>query len=325
MTSVLIIGGGGMVGQKIADRLANNGLHGKPVEHVTLFDLHIPTDSAAHDSAIRGGLGDKALLTQAIELKPDVIIHLAAVVSGEAEQDFEMGWRINMWEMWGLLEAVRAANEASAGEYRPRFLFASSIAVFGGPLPEVIPDNFHSAPQSSYGNQKVIGEMFVNDYSRKGYIDGMALRLPTITVRPGKPNKAASSCFSGIIREPLNGLEAILPISESTRHMHASPRSAAKFFTHAAELNTAQLNNVRTVTLPSVSCTIAEQIEVLREVAGSDAVALIKKQPDSAVAKIVESWPRAFITPRARELGFTVEQSYSEIVQVYMEDDLGKS
>lgn len=319
MTKVLLVGGGGMIGQKIARQLVDDGLTGQTVSKVTMFDLFIPENGAPHDVAIVGGLNNQALVEQAITGRPDVVILLAAAMSSEAEQDFGMGWRVNTVDMWTFLEAIRIANEADG--YCPRVVFASSAAVFGGPLPDVIPDDFHCAPQSSYGTQKVVGEMYISDYSRKGYIDGMSLRLPTITVRPGKPNKAASSCFSGIIREPLNGHEAILPLPDTTEHIHASPRSAAGFFRHAATLDTALLEGVRAVTMPSVSCTIAEQIEALRAVAGDEAVARIKRVEDSSVAKIVQTWPRAFEAKRARALGFKTEDTFAEVLAIYLEDE----
>ncbi|WP_435140773.1 D-erythronate dehydrogenase [Pseudopelagicola sp. nBUS_19] len=319
MTKILLVGGGGMIGQKIAHQLAESGLPGQTVTKVTLFDLFVPVHGPPHDAAIVGGLNDQALVVQAISDRPDVIILLAAAVSGEAEQDFSMGWRVNTVDMWSFLEAIRMANQADG--YCPRVIFASSVAVFGGPLPGVIPDDFHCAPQSSYGNQKVVGEMYISDYSRKGYIDGLSLRLPTITVRPGKANKAASSCFSGIIREPLNGQEAILPLPDTTEHIHASPRAAAGFFRHAATLNTSLLKGVRAITMPGVSCTIAEQISALRAVAGDNVIARIKRVEDPAVAKIVETWPRAFEAKRAHALGFKAEETFAEVLAVYLEDE----
>jgi len=318
MTKVLITGGGGMIGQMIAKQLSKEGLGGAPVAKVTLLDLFFPEDGAPHDVALQGGLDDEALMNQALEDRPDVVFHLAAAVSGECEKIFDLGWTVNVLHFQGMLEKIRYAHEAEG--YTPRLVFASSAAVYGGPLPDVFPDDFHLTPQSSYGAQKVVGEQMVSDYSRKGFMDGISLRLPTIGVRPGKPNAAASSCFSGIIREPLNGEEAILPLPEETVHIHASPRSAAGFFRHAAVMDLAPLQGVRALVPPSYSCTIAEQIEALREYAGSDAVALIKRQPDPAVAKIVLGWPKAFSARKARELGFTAETSYKEILQAYEQD-----
>lgn len=320
MVHVLIIGGGGMIGQKIARRLAENGLEGAPVSKVTLFDIAIPKDGASHDVAIEGSLGEGDARQRAIEERPEVILHLAAVVSGAAEKDFSLGWRVNVFDMWHLLEDLRYENQTTG--YRPRFVFASSCAVYGGPMPLVIPDNFHAMPQSSYGAQKVVGENYVSDFSRKGFIDGLSLRLPTICVRPGLPNAAASSCFSGIIREPLAGKEAVLPLPEETVHMFASPRSAAGFFTKAAVLDTTELEGVRVLNPPSMSCTIAEQIEALRQVAGEDAVKLIRRVSDPDVEAIVSSWPTRFAATRARALGFEVEARFEEIIQTFIEDDM---
>ena len=321
MTKVLITGGGGMIGQKIAHALAKDGLNGTAAE-VTLVDLALPEDGAPHAAAHTGTLEDTALVQRLVAARPDVIFHLAAMVSGQAEREFDAGWSANVGAMQGMLDALRGEHTASAGAYRPRLVFASSLAVFGGALPDIIPDDFRTTPQSSYGVQKVIGEQMVADYSRKGFVDGVSLRLPTISVRPGKPNAALSSCFSGIIREPLNGQEAVLPLPVSTRHVHASPRSATGFFLHAAALDTGRLEGVRAITMPGVSCTIEEQIEALRAVGGDAAVARIKPSPDAAVAQIVQGWPRQFDTKRATALGFAVEQDFREIVAAYVADDL---
>ena len=227
-----------------------------------------------------------------------------------------------MMAMWHLLGALREEHEASEGTYRPRVVFTSSIAVFGGPFPDKIGDEFLSAPQTSYGAQKAACELLVNDFSRKGFIDGLSLRLPTICVRPGKANAAASSFFSGIIREPLNGMEAILPVPDTVRHWHASPRTAAQFLTHAAQLDTDLLQGRRALNLPGLSCTVAEQIEALRAAAGQDAVNRIKPIPDETIMRIVDGWPRDFNPERAIALGFKAEQTFGEIIDVYMKDDL---
>lgn len=320
MTKVLITGGGGMIGQTIARQLADEGLSGKTVAKVTLLDLYFPEAGAPRDVALQGGLDDAALMDKALADRPDVIFHLAAAVSGECEKIFDLGWSVNVTHLQAMLEQIRALHDADG--YTPRLVFASSAAVYGGPLPDVVPDDFHLAPQSSYGAQKVVGEIMVADYARKGFMEGVSLRLPTIGVRPGKPNTAASSCFSGIIREPLNGHEAILPLPESTMHMHASPRSAAGFFRHAAVMDLEPLQGARGIVPPSFSCTIEEQIEVLRAYAGNDAVSLIRHAPDPLVARIVQGWPKAFAADRARALGFTSEINYTEIVKAYVEDYL---
>ena len=237
MTKVLVIGGGGMVGQKLAHRLAGHGLEARGDLEVTLFDMGFPANSAP-GKQITGNLTDQAKIDALAADRFDIIFHLAAIVSGESETNFDLGWSVNMMSMWRFLEALRAQNMASGGEYVPKLVFTSSIAVFGAPYPDKIGDEFLSAPQTSYGAQKAICELMITDFSRKGFIDGISIRLPTICVRPGKANLAASSFFSGIIREPLNGVEAILPVPDTVRHWHASPRAAAQFLTHAATLNT---------------------------------------------------------------------------------------
>ena len=322
MTKILILGGGGMVGQKLANRLAIKGLSGNTDLNITLFDMAFPQHGVAGLTCVTGNLSDPAVASKLAAARPDVVFHLAAIVSGEAETNFDKGWDINMMSMWHLLQALRAEHEASMGEYVPRIIFTSSIAVFGGPYPDKIGDEFLSAPQTSYGAQKSICETLVSDFSRKGFVDGMSLRLPTVCVRPGKANLAASSFFSGIIREPLNGQTAYLPVADTVRHWHASPRAVAGFLTHATTLDTALLKNRRALNLPGVSCTVAEQIEALRRVAGQSAVDLIVSKPNPAIDKIVAHWPRDFAPERALSLGFRAETSFDEIVQTYIADDL---
>ena len=320
MKRVLILGGGGMVGQKLAHKLEAEGLDGTPVT-LTLHDIAFPEGGAGSDRRV-GNLSVAAEGAALAAERFDVIFFLASIVSGEAETNFDLGWQVNMLPMWHFLEALRAQHRATAGAYVPRVVFTSSIAVFGGPYPDKIGDEFLTSPQTSYGAQKASCELMIQDFSRKGFIDGLSLRLPTICVRPGKANLAASSFFSGIIREPLNGLEAILPVSDTVRHWHASPRSAAGFLAHAATLNTDRLESRRALNLPGVSCTVAEQIEALRDAAGNNVVALIKPQPDEAIIKIVSGWPRNFAPERAKALGFKAETSFREIVDVYMAEDM---
>ena len=322
MSKVLIIGGGGMIGQKLAAHLSSNGLGGGAVPEVTLFDLVFPEFGAPAAERIQGSLADSTTAARIAALRPDVIFHLAAIVSGEAEKDFDKGWAINMSGTWNLLEALRVEHEASVGTFRPRLVFSSSIAVFGGPYPEKIDDFFLSAPQTSYGAQKAISELMIADYSRKGFVDGISIRLPTICVRPGKPNLAASSFFSSIIREPLNGKKAILPVSTSVRHWHASPRGAVGFLTHAAQLDHSRLGGRRSLNMPGVSCTVEEQIEALRLIAGKEVADLIQLEIDPEIAGIVDGWPRNFQPDRAIELGFSAEADFAEIIRVYIEDDL---
>ncbi len=246
-----------------------------------------------------------------------MIFHLAAIVSGEAEADFDKGYRVNLTATWALFEALRAKDQ------RPRVVFTSSIAVFGAPFPEAIGDEFVTAPLTSYGTQKAIGELLLADYTRKGFIDGIGIRLPTICVRPGAPNKAASGFFSNIMREPLSGKRAVLPVSEDVRHWHASPRAAVGFLLHAATIEGAAVGPRRTLSMPGLSVTVGEQIAALRAVAGDRAAALIDRVPDATIMGIVAGWPRNFDPRRARELGFEAERRFEDILQVHIADELG--
>jgi len=320
---ILIIGAAGMLGRKItAAILADPTIGGRTVTALSLVDLMAPQAPdwpAGRVSAKAADLGGSAAPAELIEDRPDVIIHLAAVVSADAEVHFDKGYRVNVDGTRALLEAVRQAGDA----YCPRLVFASSLAVFGPPFPNRIPDDFAPAPRTSYGTQKVIAELLINDYSRKGMIDGVSLRLPTISIRPGKPNAAASGFFSGIIREPLIGQPAALPVPDTTRHWHASPRSAAGFFLHAAGMHTASLGHRRALNMPGLSATVAEQIEALRAVAGQGAIDLIRPAPDPLVADIVGGWGGDYEASRARALGFTTEGSFEDIIKVHIEDELG--
>ena len=321
MTKVLILGGGGMVGQKLAGQLKSDGLSGTSIDDIAALDLGFPKNSIAEVKEVVGNLSDKSKLAKLVAQRPDIVYHLAAVVSGEAERDFDKGWQVNMFHMWQLLELLRQENIASDGTYCPKVIFTSSVAVFGGPFPEYISDDFLTAPQTSYGAQKAACELMLSDFSRKGFVDGMSLRLPTICVRPGKPNLAASSFFSGIIREPLNGQQAVLPVADSVRHTHASPRAAAGFLRHAASLQGADIGARRALNLPGVSCTVGDQIEALRRAAGQAAVDLIVPQPDPEIIKIVDTWPKAFDPQLALSLGFSAEQSFDQIIEIYLADD----
>jgi nucleoside-diphosphate-sugar epimerase len=288
---------------------------------LTLADIAEP-DAAAGFSGERrslaADLSEPGAAERLIEGRPDIVMHLAAIVSGQAEQDFDLGYRVNFDGTRALLDTIRLAEG-----YAPRLVYTSSIAVFGAPFPERIPDDFHLTPLTSYGAQKAMGELLLDDYTRRGFLDGIGIRLPTICVRPGKPNLAASGFFSGILREPLVGREAILPVSDDVRHWHASPRSAVGFLEHAATLDGARLGARRNLTMPGVSATVGEQIEALRAVAGDRAVSLIRREPDPIIERIVSGWPRDFDPRRARELGFEAEGSFREIVEVHVEDELG--
>ena len=324
---VLIMGTAGKVGQKLLTRILSGKSGIAKSSELYLHDIvpaHVPA-GADGCTVLVGNVADSAEAQKLADLKPDLIFHLASIVSGEAELEFEKGWQINMSGAWSLLEALRGHHDRTGGSYRPKLIFTSSIAVFGAPFPAKIKDEFFCTPQTSYGAQKAIVELLLSDYSRKGFIDALSIRLPTICVRPGKPNLAASSFFSGIIREPLNGVEAILPVSDDVRHWHASPRSAARFLTHAATLDLETLDSRRALNMPGVSCTVAEQIEALRSVAGNDVVKLIKPELDDRIVKIVAGWPRDFQTDRARSFGFESETNFEQIIRIYLEDDLPKA
>lgn len=324
--NVLIIGAAGMIGRKLTQRLARDGrLAGQAIDGAHLVDIVAPEPFEAPFPIVCEAFDLAASYVPAklAGRRPDVIFLLASIVSGEAEADFDKGYAVNLGGTHAFFEAVRAENAQSGGAYRPRLVFTSSIAVFGAPFPDVIGDEFAPAPLTSYGTQKAICELLLADYSRRGFFDGMGLRLPTICVRPGTPNKAASGFFSGIIREPLAGKEAILPVGDDVRHWHASPRSAVEFLLRAAELDLSLLGSRRTLTLPGVSATVGEQIEALRRVAGESATRLIRREPNEAIARIVAGWPRAFDPARASGLGFRAERDFSAIIQAYIEDDLG--
>ena len=320
---ILITGAAGMIGRKLTARLMRDGaLAGCAIERMTLTDvvaLEAPLEApfavatAACDLATPGAAG------ATIAHRPDVIFHLAAIVSGEAEADFDKGYRVNLDGIRELLEAIRLAGDG----YRPKLVFASSIAVFGAPFPDPIGDEFFLTPLTSYGTQKAISELLLADYTRRGFLDGIGIRLPSIVVRPGKPNKAASGFFSSIIREPLAGHEAVLPVSEDVRHWFASPRAAVEFLVHAAGLAGERLGARINLTMPGLCCTVGEEIAALARVAGADVAKRIRREPDVAVARIVAGWPQNFDARRATALGFRAETSFDEIIRAHIEDELG--
>ncbi len=322
MKRILIIGGGGMVGQKLARHLAAEGLDGDHDIEVSLFDMVFPENGAPAEHRIAGQLGEPDDVTALVEAKYDVIFHLAAIVSGESETDFQKGWDINGASILHFIRKMEEVHTASGGAYVPRVVFTSSIAVFGPPFPDAIPDNQPLTPQTSYGAQKACAELMMNDIGRRGIAETIAIRLPTIVVRPGKANLAASSFFSGIIREPLNGKEALLPVDDDVRHWHASPRAAVGFLVHAATMDLAGLGGWRVLSMPGVSCTVGEQLEALERAGGPEALKLIRREPDARIRKIVAGWPRGFDPQRALDLGFVAEKDFDEIVRVYVEDEL---
>jgi nucleoside-diphosphate-sugar epimerase len=323
---VLILGAAGMIGRKLTERLLKEQRIGAgEISKLTLHDVVAPQVPANAPFPVSASASDFSLPGEAEKLvasKPDMIFHLAAIVSGEAEADLEKGYRINLDGTRLLLDAIRKTGDG----YKPRVVFTSSIAVFGAPFPDAIGDEFFETPLTSYGTQKAMGELMLADYSRRGILEGVGIRLPTICVRPGKPNKAASGFFSNIIREPLNGEEVVLPVSEDVRHWHASPRSAIGFLMHAATIDIGKLNNRVNLSMPGLSVTVGEQIAGLERVAGKNVTKRIRREPDQTIMRIVAGWPRNFDTSRARSLGFTTaEQTFDDIVKLHIDDELGGS
>src|SRR5690606_21576294 len=255
---IAIIGAAGMVGRKLTQRLSKDGhLGGKSVEKLTLIDIvaaEPPSSFARTVDTLAADISTMETAQKIVSGRPDVIFHLAAIVSGEAEIDFDKGYRINLDGTRHLFDAIRLAHIADG--YKPRVVFTSSIAVFGTPLPHPIPDEFHTTPLTSYGTQKAISELLLSDYTRRGFFDGIGIRLPTICIRPGKPNKAASGFFSNILREPLVGQEAVLPVSDDVRHWHASPRSAVGFLLPGATIALDTVGPRRNLSMPGLSATV---------------------------------------------------------------------
>ena len=318
--NVLITGGAGFLGLQLARLLLRRGtldLDGRAVafDRLTLLDVVAPQGlDDARVRVVTGDLSDPAVLAQAIDSDTGAIFHLAAVVSGQAEADFELGMRVNLDASRALLETCRQAG------HKPRVLFTSSVAVYGGELPPVVQDDTALNPQSSYGVQKAIGELLLSDYSRRGFVDGRVLRLPTISVRPGKPNAAASSFASGIIREPLSGVEANCPVAPETPLWLLSPRAAVTALVNGIELNGEQLGNRRVVNLPGLSVTAAGMVEALRRVAGDAVADRVTWQREERIEKIVGTWPAAWNAERALSLGFQGDASFDEVIRAYRED-----
>jgi D-erythronate 2-dehydrogenase len=317
---VLITGGAGFLGKALAARLLQRGQlsaasgHDEPIDEITLTDMvRAEGFDDRRVTQVVGDLADRSLLERVITAETAAIFHLAAVVSGQAEADFDLGMRVNLDGTRVLLEVCRAAG------HRPRVVFASSVAVYGGALPEVVLESTPLTPQTSYGTQKAIAELLVADYTRKGFVDGRSLRLPTVTVRPGKPNAAASSFASGIIREPVNGEESVCPVERATRMWVISPDSAIGGLIYAHDLPAERLGFQRSISLPGLSVTVGEMAAALERVAGAEAAARIRWQPDPRITKLVDTWPGMLDASRARELGFPHDENFDAIVRAYVE------
>lgn len=319
---ILITGGTGFIGKMIARHLLQAGTFQcegespRQIGKIILFDA-MPGDDVPADARIEVRIGDindrqtVAEITQGI----DLVWHLAAVVSSAAEADFDLGMQVNLFGLLNLLEALRAQPS------RPKIVYASGVAVFGGVLPPVVKDETAPKPKSSYGMQKAIGELLVADYSRRGFVDGRTLRLPTITVRPGKPNKAASTFVSSIIREPLAGTRAVCPVKPDTVVFVSSPRSALNAMLHAMSLDDATIGVERTLLLPGLTLSVADMVQSLSRVGGAALTGLIDWVPDAQVQRIVESWPTRIEASRAKELGFNGDADFDAIVRAHIEDE----
>lgn len=315
---IVITGAAGFLGRRLAERLLAGGTLAGPggtpaaVERLTLVDVVPPeTGGDPRAEAVTGDIADAALLRRIVGPGTSAVFHLAAVVSGMAEAEFDLGMRINVDATRLLLDACREAGT------RPRVVFASSVAVYGGALPPVVLDGTALNPQTSYGTQKAIGELLVADYSRKGFIDGRSLRLPTITVRPGKPNAAASSFASGIIREPLNGVEAICPVPPDARIWVLSPATVVECLVAGHDLPPEAFGGSRSVNLPGLSVSAGEMVAALERVAGAEAAARVRWEPDARISRMVAGWPGAWDTSRAEAMGFPADRSFDEIVRAY--------
>ncbi|QSN63377.1 D-erythronate dehydrogenase [Caballeronia sp. M1242] len=319
---ILITGGAGFLGQRLAKRLLARGtLDGQPVTELLLLDVARPADAQLlADPRVRAETGDiaeRAVLERCIDGETRAIFHLAAIVSGQAEAEFDLGMRINLDASRMLLEVCRASGHA------PRVVFTSSVAVYGGVLPDIVQDDTALNPQTSYGTQKAIAELLLCDYSRRGFVDGRVLRLPTISVRPGKPNAAASSFASGIIREPLNGERSVCPVDGDTRLWLLSPKSAVDALIAGCEIDRAEFGMRPIINLPGLSVSVNEMVAALREVAGDEVVSRIDWQRDERIAKIVASWPGAWDTSRAQQLGLTGDRSFADVIRAYIEEMRG--
>jgi len=319
--NVVITGGAGFLGQRLAKRLLERGSLSGPfgraqhIDRITLVDVNPPPDW--HDrrvAAVAGDIADRALLEHAIDSSTTSVFHLAAVVSGMAETDFDLGMRVNVDASRALLDVCRSRGE------RPRVVFASSVAVYGGPLPEIVQDATAVLPQSSYGTQKAIVELLINDYTRRGFVDGRVLRLPTISVRPGRPNAAASSFASGIIREPLSGEVAVCPVDPDTRLWLQSPATAVDCFVQMHEVAPSALGSNRIVNAPGLSVTVRDMVAALERVAGPAVTSRIRWQRDPRVEKIVATWPGAWDTTRAQALGLPCDEDFEAIIEAYVRE-----
>ncbi|MEO7642649.1 MAG: D-erythronate dehydrogenase [Ramlibacter sp.] len=321
---LLITGGGGFVGARLARALLARGtLAGERIERMVLADIAPPPSDLLSDARVEARTGTLLAQTNALRSEPfDGVFHLASAVSGECEADFELGLRSNLDSTRALLDALRA--NASAGGKVARMVFSSSVAVFGPdpahPLPKIVADETLPAPQTSYGTQKLICEHLIADYTRKGYIDGRSARLMTVTVRPGRPNGAASSFFSGIIREPLAGVESVCPVSPEVSHPVSSPSRTVDGLIAVYEASPEQFLGRSAMNLPALNVRVSDMLDALQEVAGPAVRKLVRFERDERVAGIVANWPGGASATRAARLGLKPHENFAEIIQQYIDD-----
>jgi nucleoside-diphosphate-sugar epimerase len=318
---VLITGGGGFIGYRLARKLLERGTlagpDGKParISAIKLFDAAFPPSPDPRLVCVAGDISAPGAIEAAVGGETASVFHLASVVSAGAEADFDLGYRVNTDGIRMLLEACRRLPRPA------RFVFASSVAAFGGDLPEVLDDSTTPNPQTSYGTQKVIGEYLVTDYTRKGFLDGRSLRLPTIVVRPGKPNLAASSFASSIFREPLNGVVSQCPVPDTTGIWLLSPRKVVDALIHAHDLPSSAWGVNRVLNLPGITVTVKEGVEALQRLAGDAAAARVQYMPDERINRIVQGWPARFRTPRATAMGFAADPDIETVIRDYVADE----
>ena len=318
MTKVLITGGGGFIGQKLAKRLATDGtVRGQKITGMTLIDLAEPTAPEAPFPVrtLAADISDTSAVAQAYQGGQDVIFHLAAVVSGAAEADFDLGMRVNLDGTLNIFQAARDQGNC------PVVVYSSSCAVHGGEAPDPVTDGVELNPQTSYGTQKAIGELLLNDMSRKGFLDGRGLRLPTISIRPGKPNAAASSFMSSIFREPLQGEPANCPVSRDYPVWHLPPRMIVEHLLHAATIAGASFGPNRNINLPGRTDTVGEMVDAMTRVAGPEPAKLITWNSDPVIEKIVMGWRQRLLPEKAIRLGFRAPESFEDSVRWFLEDD----
>ena len=319
--NILVTGAAGFLGRRLIEALLLRGSltdrtgQSRPIEQIVAFDMVELT--GINDPRVKVVCGDIAnahVLERLIDANTDSIFHLAAVVSSQAEADFELGMRINFSATQHMLERVRQLGTC------PKWVMTSSVAVFGGQLPEQVPDNQVWAPQSSYGTQKAMNDLLLADYSRRAFVDGRSLRMPTIVVRPGKPNLAASSFASGIIREPLNGQTSVCPVPLDTRLWLMSPAQAIRNLIHGHELGSEQLTEGRVINMPGLSITVERMIDALRQTAGAQVAERIRLEPNQAIERIVGSWPGAFSATYSRDLGFTADERFTDVIEQFIHE-----